>query len=37
MALRLVEHLLDAATADAVAKVMEYRRHPDADDDPFAR
>jgi transcriptional regulator GlxA family with amidase domain len=37
MALRLVEHLLDAATADAVAKVMEYRRHADADDDPFAR
>jgi putative intracellular protease/amidase len=37
MALRLVEHLIDAPTAEEVARVMEYRRHPDPDDDPFAR
>ena len=36
MSLRLIEHLLDAPTAAQVAQVMEYRRHTDADDDPFA-
>ena len=37
MSLRLLEHLIDTETAAKVAQVMEYRRHTDPHDDPFAR
>jgi transcriptional regulator GlxA family with amidase domain len=36
MALALVARLVDAETADLVAQVIEYTRHADPDDDPFA-
>jgi transcriptional regulator GlxA family with amidase domain len=37
MALHLIERTVDAETAAQVARVMEYTRHTDPDDDPFAR
>jgi transcriptional regulator GlxA family with amidase domain len=37
MALHLVARTVDPDRADALARVMEYARHRDADDDPFAR
>ena len=35
MALALVARLVDAATADLIAHMIEYTRHADPDDDPF--
>jgi len=36
MALALVARLVDTETADLIAHVIEYTRHADPDDDPFA-
>lgn len=36
MALHLIARTVDPATAEALARVMEYTRHTDADDDTFA-
>jgi transcriptional regulator GlxA family with amidase domain len=36
MALALVARLVDAATAETIAQVIEYVRHADPEDDPFA-
>jgi transcriptional regulator GlxA family with amidase domain len=36
MALALIARLVDAETADLIAHVIEYTRHADPDDDPFA-
>ena len=37
MALAVVAKTVDAGTASQVARVMEYTRHSNPDDDPFAR
>jgi transcriptional regulator GlxA family with amidase domain len=37
MSLHLIARTIDQATADALARLMEYTPHRDADDDPFAR
>ena len=37
MSLAVVARVVDAATASQVARVMEYTRHTDPADDPFAR
>ena len=37
MSLHLIARTIDEETADALARIMEYTRHRDADDDPFAR
>jgi len=37
MALHLIARTVDADTAAQLARVMEYTRHDDPDDDPFAR
>jgi len=36
MSLAVLESTVDPVTADDIARAIEYRRHADADDDPFA-
>jgi transcriptional regulator GlxA family with amidase domain len=36
MSLAVLESTVDPVTADEIARAIEYRRHADADDDPFA-